>query len=56
MVDDAVRRVAVVDVAVELADAEVAAHEAAGAQGGAKQWWRGGAVGEDSDAPRAKGG
>jgi len=40
MVVDAVRRVAVVDVAVEVANAEVAAHEAAGAQGGAKQWWR----------------
>ena len=51
MVKDAMRRVAVVDVAVE-----VAAHEAAGAQGGAKQWWRGGAVDEDSDASRAKGG
>ena len=33
---DAVRRVAVVDVAIEVANAEVAAHEAAGAQGGAK--------------------
>ena len=56
MVEDAVRRVAVVNVAIELADAKVAAHEAASAQGGAKQWWRGGAVGEDSDASRAKGG
>ena len=40
MVEDAMRRVAMVDVAVEVANAEVAAHEAAGAQGGAKQWWR----------------
>ena len=40
MDDDAVRRVAMVDVAVEEADAEVATHEAAGAQGGTKQWWR----------------
>ena len=47
MVDDAMRRVAVVDVAVEIADAEVVAHEAAGAQGSAKQWWRGGAVDDD---------
>jgi len=37
MVEDAVRRVAVVDVAIEVADEEVAAHEAAGAQGDAKQ-------------------
>ena len=56
MVDDAVRRVAVVDVAVEVAYAEVAAHKAAGAQGGAKQWWREGAVDEDGDASRMKGG
>ena len=54
MVDDAIRRVAVVDVAIEVADAEVAAHEAAGAQGGAKQWCRGGAVDEDGDASRTK--
>ena len=54
MVEDAVHRVAVVDVAVDVADAEVAAHEAAGAQGGAKQWWRGGAVDEDGDASRTK--
>ena len=54
MVEDAVHRVAVVDVAVEVADAEVAAHEAAGAQGGAKQWCRGGAVDEDGDASRTK--
>jgi len=31
MVKDVVRRVAVVDVAVEIADAEVVAHEAIGA-------------------------
>ena len=49
MVEDAVCRVAVVDVAVE-----VAAHEAAGAQGGAKQWWRGCAEDEDGDASRTK--
>jgi len=54
MVDDAVCRVAVVDVAVEVAYAEVAAHKAAGAQGGAKQWWREGAVDEDGDASRTK--
>ena len=54
MAEDAVRRVAVVDVAVEVADAEVATHEAAGAQGGTKQWWRGGAVDEDGDASRMK--
>ena len=54
MDDDAVRRVAMVDVAVEVADAEVAAHEAADAQGGAKQWCRGGAVDEDGDASRTK--
>jgi len=46
MVEDAVRRVAVVDVAIEVADEEVATHEAAGAQGDAKQKWRGGAVDE----------
>ena len=56
MVEDAVRRVAVADVVVEVADAEVAAHEAAGAQGGVKQWWRGGTVDEDVDASRTKGG
>ena len=49
MVEDAVRRVAVVDVVVE-----VAAHEAAGAQGGAKQWWCGCAEDEDGDASRTK--
>ena len=54
MVEDAVRRVAVVDVAVEVADAEVAAHEAAGAQGGAKQWWHGSAVDVGGDASRTK--
>ena len=54
MVEDVVHRVAVVDVAVEEADAEVATHEAAGAQGGAKQWCRGGAVDEDGDASRTK--
>ena len=54
MVEDAVHRVAVVDVAVDVADAEVAAHEAAGAQGGAKQWCRGGALDEDGDASRTK--
>ena len=54
MVEDAVRRVAVADVVVEVADAEVAAHEAAGAQGGAKQWCRGGALDEDGDASRTK--
>ena len=54
MVEDAVRRVAVVDVAVEVADAEVAAHEAAGAQGGAKQWCRGCTEDEDGDASRTK--
>ena len=54
MVDDVVRRVAVVDVDIEVADAEVAAHEAAGAQGGAKQWWRGCAEDEDGDASRTK--
>ena len=56
MVEDAMRRVAVVNVVVEVADAEVAAHEAAGAQGDAKQWWRRGAVDEDGDASRMKGG
>ena len=56
MVEDAVRRVAVADVVVEVADAEVAAHEAAGAQGDAKQWWHRGAVDEDGDASRMKGG
>jgi len=55
MVDDVVRRVAVDDVDIEVADAEVAAHEAAGAQGGVKQWWCGGTVDED-DASRTKGG
>ena len=54
MVEDAVCRVVVVDVAVEVADAEVAAHEAAGAQGDAKQWWHRGAVDEDGDASRTK--
>ena len=54
MVEDAVRRVAVVDVAVEVADAEVAAHEAAGAQGGAKQWWHGCTEDEDSYVSRKK--
>jgi len=54
MVEDVVCRVAVVNVAVEVANAEVAAHEAAGAQGGAKQWWRGGVVDEDGDALRTK--
>ena len=54
MVEDAVRRVAVVDVAVEVAYAEVAAHKAAGAQGGAKQWRCEGAVDEDGDASRTK--
>ena len=54
MVEDAVRRVAVVNVAIELADTEVAAHETASAQGGAKQWCRGGAVDEDGDASRTK--
>ena len=54
MVENTMRRVAVVDVAVEEADAEVATHEAAGAQGGAKQWWRGCAEDEDGDASRTK--
>ena len=54
MVEDAVRRVAMVNVAVELADAEVAAHEAAGAQRGAKQWWHGCTEDEDGDASRKK--
>ena len=54
MVEDAVRRVAVADVVVEVADAEVAAHEAAGAQGGAKQWWRGCTKDEDGDVSRTK--
>ena len=54
MVEDAVRRVAVVNVAIELADAKVAAHEAASAQGGAKQWCRGCTEDEDGDALRTK--
>ena len=54
MVEDAVRKVAVVNVAVELADAEVAAHEAASAQGGAKQWCRGCTEDEDGYASRTK--
>jgi len=54
MVEDAVRRVAVADVVVEVADAEVAAHEAAGPQGGAKQWWRGCTKDEDGDVSRTK--
>ena len=49
MVENTMRRVAVVDVVVE-----VAAHEAAGAQGGAKQWWCGCAEDEDGDASRTK--
>ena len=54
MVDDVVRRVAVDDVDIEVADAEVAAHEAAGAQRGAKQWWHGCTEDEDGDASRKK--
>ena len=54
MVEDAMRRVAVVNVVVEVADAEVAAHEAAGTQGGTKQWWRGCTKDEDGDVSRTK--
>ena len=54
MVNDAVRRVVVAVIAVEVADAKVAAHGAAGAQGGAKQWCRGGAADKDGDASRTK--
>ena len=49
MVDNVLLEVVLVAVGVELA-----AHEAASTQGGAKQWWRGGAVDEDSDASRMK--
>ena len=54
MVDDIIHEVVVVPVGVEVDDAEVATHEAAGAQGGAKQWWRGCAEDEDGDASRTK--
>ena len=54
MVDDVIHEVVVVPVGVEVDDAEVATHEAAGAQGGAKQWCRRGAVDEDGDASRMK--
>ena len=52
MVDDIVLEVVVVAVDVKVADAEVAAHGAAGAS--TKQWWRRGAVDEDGDASRMK--
>ena len=49
MVNDAVLEVVVVTVVVKVADAEVAGHEAAGAQG-----WCRGVVEEDRDASRTK--
>ena len=54
MVKDAVRRVVVVVIAVEVADAKVAAHVAASAQGGAKQWWQGSAGDVGGDVSRTK--
>jgi len=50
MVDDIVLEVVVVAVDVKVADAEVAAHGAAGA--GTKQWWRRGIIDEDDDTSR----
>jgi len=51
MVDNVVLQVVVVAVGVEVANVE-AAHEVAGAQMVANQWWRRGAVDEDGDASR----
>ena len=38
MVNNAMLEVVMIEVGAEVADAEVVAHKAVGAQGGAKQW------------------